>query len=92
MINQKQKDNHLKFRVSDELKSTVEKTAKELNMNTSEYIRYCISLDYPSMVKRIPDSIATSNLLNKIYHCLEGQIDPKLLTDIKGFINDYYDR
>ena len=92
MINQKQKDNHLKFRVSEELKSTVEKNAKEMNMNTSEYIRYCISMDYPSMIKRIPDSIATNNLLNRIYHCLEGQIDYELLKDIKSLINEYYER
>ena len=92
MIDKKQKDNHLKFRVSDELKSTVEKNAKELNMNTSEYIRYCISFGHPSMVKRIPDSIATSNLLNQIYHRLEGQIDHRLLNEIRGYINDFYHR
>ena len=92
MINKKPKDNHLKFRITDELKSTVEKNAKELNMNTSEYIRYCISMDYPSMIKRMPDSIATSNLLNQIYHRLEGHVDHKLSDDIKSLINEYYNR
>ena len=92
MGNRKQKDNHLKFRVSDDLRNTIERNAKGLNMNTSEYIRYCISMDYPSMVKRIPDSIATSNLLNQIYRRIEGQADRKLSADVKKLINEYYGR
>ena len=86
------RDNHLKFRISKEEKENIDRKAKECNMNTSEYIRYCISLDYPSMLKRIPESIATSNLLNQIYHHIDGKIDDRLLADIKGYILDYYGR
>lgn len=59
-------------------------------MNTSQYIRHCISADYSGLINRFPESIATSNLLNKIYHRLERHTDPETLAEIRNYVRDYY--
>ena len=84
------KNKQIKVRVTDQQLELVSINTKKLNMNTSQYIRYCISADYPGLVGRLPESIATSNLLNKIYHRLEGHTDPETLTEIRNYISDYY--
>lgn len=84
------KSNQIKVRVTDKQRQFVSINAKKLHMNTSQYIRYCIQADYPGLVCRLPESIATSNLLNQIYHQLEGRTDPETLAGIRNAIRDYY--
>ncbi len=84
------KNKQIKVRVTDEQLELVSINTKKLNMNTSQYIRYCISADYPGLIGRLPEGIATSNLLNKIYHRLEGHTDPETLAEIRNYVRDYY--
>ncbi len=84
------KDNHIKVRVTDKQKELAYKNAKKLNMNMSQYLRHCISADYPSLIRRLPESIGTSNLLNKIFCQLEGHTDSDTLVQIRNMINDYF--
>ncbi len=84
------KNKQIKVRVTDEQLELVSINTKKLNMNTSQYIRFCISADYPGLVSRLPEGIATSNLLNKIYHRLEGHTDPETLAEIRNYVRDYY--
>ena len=84
------KNKQIKVRVTDEQLELVSINTKKLNMNTSQYIRFCISADYPGLVSRLPESIVTSNLLNKIYHRLEGHTDPETLAEIRNYVRDHY--
>lgn len=66
------------------------KNAKELHMNMSEYIRLCMSMNYPSLIQRVADAAETSNLLNRIFHRLEGYTDSDTLAEIQNYVKDYY--
>lgn len=84
------KNKYIKVRVTDKQKELVYINAKKMHMNQSQYTRYCLSADYPGLVRRLPERIATDNLLDKIYHQLEGHTDPETLTEIRNYISDYY--
>lgn len=84
------KDNHIKVRVTDKQRELAYKNAKKLNMNVSQYLRFCISMDYPDLIRRLPESIDTSNLLNKIFCQLEGHTDTDTLEQICNTINNYF--
>lgn len=82
------KNELIRIRVTDKQKELATINVKKMNM--SQYIRCCILADYPGLIRRLPESIATNNLLNKIYHRLEGHTDSETLEYIRNAVADYY--
>ena len=84
------KDNHIKVRVSEKERKELISNANFLNMNMSDYIRYCCMPNAHLTITNVPNFIKTTNLLNDIVQHLEGHTDLQTMGAIKNKITKYY--
>ena len=86
----KLKDNHIKVRVLPKEREEIITNSISLEMNVSEYIRYCCLPNEHLTIANVPNFIRTNNLLNDIVHYLDGHTNPQTLNAVKNKIAKYY--
>lgn len=83
------KDQILKVRISEEGLIQIDLNAYSLNMNRSDYIRYCCLYNNSFTLEYAPVYIKTINLLNDIVHQLDGNTNSETLETIKDMILNF---